>query len=876
MKNTLKRNQIIFWLLMTLQAFLTTAAILAIPADPKNAILLGYSLQRLGIIAISLVLLSASIWMIVSSWRQQKPAYHFFGWIDRHQKSLRLPLLILTIGLGLLLLVSPTQFSTMGAYFQRLLPMISWSFTFCFMTCLWIAWQHGTGPIPSPKKSRTRIFLIALMVAASVWLFIRLTGIGLTEDMLWNEGSVPLLGLQVWLAVAVGTFFWLSTEKARNIHDNAVGTTRMDIIIFIVIWLLSAVIWSQQPIIQSPLVTPPFPPNEEYYSYADGALYDAGGRYVQLGQGINNLKSTDKPVYIYFLGALQTIVGTDYERVVFLQTIVLATLPALIYAVGKQLHSRSAGVIAAMLMMLLEMNSYQVTREIQVSHAKMLLTELPTALLLVLLTWLVSRYQQQKDNNEKAYLYLSLMGSVCALAGFIRGNAYIVVPLLISFLFFSEKTWKTRIIRPLFVLIGFGLVALPWFLGAPDGLNAIPKLETISESRFGNGIDETEPEFIRVETPVPVEDGIQAPPPDTEKPILPQEQPAVPVLETTPPPATLSENRLFIIANQYLHNLVGASLVFPNQLPFVDIKTIVNSPVWDTGWNGELSIGATILMAINIAIAGLGLASSKEKQRGLRWFPLVLFLTYHLTNGIVRTSGSRYLVPVEWVVILYFSIGLAQLIEWGTHWWLNIPLAEQRAIPEPSLQKKQTYQPLVITWVVLLLFGLSMPLSDVLANDKLTYPSKSEAWDILYQQGLIEALQDQGFITDKIEDQVKNNEVVLIFHGMTMTPRFLRANQSIQPVYDLYQRRSISRLTFLGIGQVTAAINLPLEKSPMEFPDHTEFYVIGCADPQIAAWRISEPDNMQLPIQGMIVAYRGAEEWDFLVASTFNENNICP
>jgi hypothetical protein len=107
---------------------------------------------------------------------------------------------------------------------------------------------------------------------------------------------------------------------------------------------------------------------------------------VTFGRGLANGGYIDKPLYSLFLGFLHLLVGQSYNAVIAVQIAVLAALPVGIYFLVKNMSSLPAGLFAGLLAIFQQRNAIAATREIQVSHSKLLMTEYPTACILVLAT----------------------------------------------------------------------------------------------------------------------------------------------------------------------------------------------------------------------------------------------------------------------------------------------------------------------------------------------------------------------------------------------------------------------------------------------------------------------------------------------------------
>jgi hypothetical protein len=76
--------------------------------------------------------------------------------------------------------------------------------------------------------------------------------------------------------------------------------------------------------------------------------YDATAQSALVGEGYRyyGLLYTRRPLLAMYLTLLHLLGGQSYEPVVFLQILVLAWIPVLVYLLTKALHNRASGVIA--------------------------------------------------------------------------------------------------------------------------------------------------------------------------------------------------------------------------------------------------------------------------------------------------------------------------------------------------------------------------------------------------------------------------------------------------------------------------------------------------------------------------------------------------
>ena len=69
-----------------------------------------------------------------------------------------------------------------------------------------------------------------------------------------------------------------------------------------------------------------------------------------------------------------------------------------------------------------------------------------------------------------------------------------------------------------------------------------------------------------------------------------------------------------------------------------------------------------MLFALNIFFITLGISVAWRQEKLVGLIPLAMFMFYDLSNGFARTSGGRYIVPIDWIVTIYFLIGVFQVI----------------------------------------------------------------------------------------------------------------------------------------------------------------------------------------------------------------------
>ena len=98
--------------------------------------------------------------------------------------------------------------------------------------------------------------------------------------------------------------------------------------------------------------------------------------------------------------------------------------------------------------------------------------------------------------------------------------------------------------------------------------------------------------------------------------------------------------------------------------------------------------------------------------------PLLIHFAYSLSVVTARISGWRFIMPVDWVAQIYYSIGLIQLI-WmlAAVVWNRVAVTEETATEtRPLFFHRKTY----LAIAGFLLVGLSLPVMELALPQILT------------------------------------------------------------------------------------------------------------------------------------------------------------
>jgi hypothetical protein len=596
---------------------------------------------------------------------------------------------------------------------------------------------------------------------------------------------VPLLAWQVYLIVLAAILL------RRNRFD---WPRHADTLLFFAIWGISAFFWVSQPLQASFFFTPPMSPNLEFYPFADLEFFDQASQYALLGQGINNGFFFDRTLYIAFLVYLHTFFGQNYELLMNIQAGLFAILPAVIYLIAKNLHSRPAGLIAAALTGWRGVNALAAMALINTSTAKHMLTDFPTGLgLAIFCLFLVQWLRDPQKQWPKAAAAAGALGLTSLLRPHVMAILLVFLPVI---LLVSLPKWHKGLAVASLSNLAFFASISPWTFLSGNNISIIDLYAT----RIRNVIEQR---YVPEE-----QEQIPALPP--AKPgLLALADPAEPPVETP-----------FVIS-QFLNNLQTSAFGLPLSLQLVNLKETVKTgeTVWQTGWQGDLSVQASMMLVLGLALSALGIGAGMQKSFLAGLALPVVFAIYAAANSLARTSGGRYIVPIDWIVILFFGLGLTVVLEAGQAFFKR-----QSANGEPVRPAVEERNPPhwgIKAFGLVACFGLIgglIPFSQTL--NPLRYQSAS-------QYELIEKFVGFGLEREALQEFLKN-ENAAILQGAALYPRYFHQDEGHRS-WPPYQKTDYPRTIFVLIGPQPQAHTIILAGPAREyFPHNSDVLVLFC------------------------------------------------
>jgi hypothetical protein len=760
--------------------------------------------------------------------------------------------LIAVNGVYLLLLAPEAQDIVAQAMLTRLSPLIF------FLTVLSILGTFLLLPsqLPTIRTSisqqvlvLTSVIFVGLLLG---WGLIWLTKWGVTPEVVgFNAMGIPILEVYMFLA-------WISVllvGKVLNLwrtrQPQGKFSWRLDALFIICLYFLAAILWRNTPAPYNWFVTQPYPPNQQPYPSSDALRYDTTAQSVLIGEGLKTENSlrTLRPLYTGMLSILHAIGGPDYQPIIELQPFILAIFPVLLYLLGLHLHSRMAGLFLALLILFREQTAIELSDRITISHAKLLMADLPTAVvlsgfILLVVIWL--------KTNKPSWKMALFSGGALGAVMLIRYESLLLIAVVgIIALLKWRKHFSVGVRQ--FIIFGFGilLITTPWvyrnwqrhgilFFDSPDGrLTAVieravavpPTIPKPTSTLIDHATE-------AVQENLPTETLTESKPEITKTPNEAFEK-AVTIISDSPQVVILS------IFNHYLNSEIQSVLAMPTSFRLPDslinffyhrdfnrfwhsccqaIGYFERMPYWQS-W-GELPKQAILPLIGNLFLISAGTAVAYRRLKWVGLFPLMAHMAFLAGIAIFRTSGGRYILPVNWLLVVYYALGVIAVTIWGGKllgWMRMQPGWNTAARTDRSTLTvwfNNQWVDVLVPVIGLLLLGCVLPIYESAFPQRYTQKAYQNTYSVV----------EQALSPDE-QDWLNNwltMESAAIRFGQALYPRFLEAGSGEPDKDPSVMERDYNRLTFSLIGPYNLRVHLPLTELETGFPNGEDVFVVGC------------------------------------------------
>jgi len=197
-----------------------------------------------------------------------------------------------------------------------------------------------------------------------------------------------------------------------------------------------------------------------------------------------------------------------------------------------------------------------------------------------------------------------------------------------------------------------------------------------------------------------------------------------------------------------------------------------------------------------------------------------------LSIAVARRSGWRFILPADWITLVFYAIGFVQLIviiqaavKQNAERSASSEIYLPQSHPAPSYKKS-----LAMFGFPFFVIALGLVAGHRLFP--LFYPSKST-------QELLQQYQSSSYTISNGEfeslQSFLQKDGATIVYGKALYPVYFKANEGLVNFnWPSFAPQPYSRLAFYLIGPQSMSVNLPMESPPASFPDGASVIVIGC------------------------------------------------
>jgi 4-amino-4-deoxy-L-arabinose transferase-like glycosyltransferase len=799
---------------------------ISIPAEAQGSPF-EVSPQRLLVSGILLLWTGLNLAFIIRLLRNSTPLTQWLSFLERPRVHdgilisaalMMLLRVIIAVASGLF---SPELIDRFGGYIDRLLPALDLMTYVSLEAMLVLVFRRSNKQqvreILGGRFVRSMVVVLALLGLTGA--IIASTGLGITAAYRgdWGFGvpAVPLLEWQILLAslLCLGMVF-------IEIHPKFPFIPHLDFWIAVLIWLVTVVTWLSQPVVPHPSALEPRAPNFEIYPFIDAQTYDTYSQSVLVGGGFGGVQIPQRPLYVVFLTMLHLLAGQDYVNMVAAQTLFLALFPVLLYLFGKEFFGRPIGLSIALLAVLRDVTSNLVAPFTgNLSYSKVFLSEIPTAMFLVLSLWIGMRWIRAGFP-----LFLGfLMGGILGAAMLVRTQAFVALPVILLFAILMQPRKIRLVLRSALILsVSLVLAISPWLWRnwritgqlifdhpASQVVNLAARYSRINgvaadtQMRAGESIAEYQARLGQI---------------------------AAAAISSNPRGALLG------VSNYFLNHGINNILLLPlrNHLQDLGELWIPTDAFWEK-WEGKPTAPQKGLLAFFVLLFGLGVSTAWHRSRWLGLLPLGVNLAYDLWTSVALLSGERFMVSMDWSVYLYYMIGIFALLSGfmlvlkGGHSAVRRWYEANRSSMVPPAGP-QSWQHYVLAGLLFLGIGASIPLSEIAFRER--YPLAAD--DQIPNEAISAATGEASGPDRACLQKLASNGQARIVQGRALYPRFYGAGEG-EAFTDAigYKIVDASRLVFEMVGQKDGRIIVPMSRAPDFFPNAADVTLLLDREDQV-------------------------------------------
>ena len=659
--------------------------------------------------------------------------------------------------------------------------------------------------LTAPFKTIT--FLITLVFMLAVLILIDLSGAGI-EPTRANiiDLAVPVLESQTLFMVALCAMllWWLYTLSHFSSIQKHLSWLKSNYwLAFFLIWLLAIIIWMAQPL---PLrnyfiLAPQADFMNEVYPYSDAAIFDKSA--ISLWQGFSNDAIILRPVYVWFLFLFHSLVGFDYAGMILCQTILLALIPALLFLIGKEIHHPLTGLFAALAAILREINAIQISNTTVASNTKLLLSDLPCMLAILLLTYVMLRWLKHAGGSPWHALWV---GAVLGLGSLVRTQVLFILPLPLLLLLTLKTKPKQKIWQGVLILLGLCMTIAPILL----------------RNYQVSGV-------IGFEDSGYIKHNIMRIDPSVQQVDITADASTLELFKVAALIALRNPGSIFgAVGEHFVRNLMSTFLIFPIRLGQVTSwKSLffISWPFWENVYTQPNALNI-LLILLQMLLFSLGFSSLFKRSVRFALALIGVFVLYALSVSLSQFSGWRFILPVDWLGYLIYGLGIITLFR-----LLFAPLRIVNGLATPptvASSNKAHPAAIVLLSFVILCMGALVPLKELLNKPSLPLRSTANVCSLMVAEGVHQQLS----MTEDAFKEVCLDEDTVVANGLALYPQFYPRGNGYGDAHrgwNINAPQDFSRVFFTLIGPRRGyrVVYMRTDRVSISLPHGSEVSIIG-------------------------------------------------
>jgi hypothetical protein len=245
---------------------------------------------------------------------------------------------------------------------------------------------------------------------------------------------------------------------------------------------------------------------------------------------------------------------------------------------------------------------------------------------------------------------------------------------------------------------------------------------------------------------------------------------------------------------------------------------------WDS-WDGKIDSRSWILLPISVWLVSMGFYQIRRKEGWLALIPIFTLIGTVSVFALYRLSGGRYLQSVDWITIMFYSIGLVELVFINPTFTGYVETQKTDKTFLIGREKRKINHGgglLVMVFLGIVGIGLSPVLLEYFLPNSYSESKLDDHISVLLSNEY-PTISTQEKIT--IQRLIKNDGEVI--YGQTLYPRYfpssaelMTTNQTIFP----------SSLTLFIAGTELNYVVLPSSSEPDLLPHGSNILAIGCEE----------------------------------------------